>query len=119
MGRKDERRCLAGSASLALRQTADARAGRRLWLGIGNSGFIDKDPFFNPLHKAGVIYCDDHKRLPPIFEFKAGASKPPNFDFDADEPTEAAFDFDEMDEEYFDSSKSQAGQDDGEDDVPY
>ena len=82
-------------------------AGRRLWLGT-TTNFIDKHPHFGPLHKAGVIYYNEMATLPPIFDFRPGASMPEGFDFDAEGPIEGSFEFDEMDEEYFDSSSSSA-----------
>ncbi|CAG0978957.1 hypothetical protein BURK2_01728 [Burkholderiales bacterium] len=82
-------------------------AGRRQWLGVAGTDFIDTHAWFGALRKAGVMYYDEGKKLPPIFDFKTSVSKPEDFDFDAEAPIEQSFQFDEMDEEYFDSASLQ------------
>jgi hypothetical protein len=97
--------------------------GRREWLGNTNDKFIGEHHYFGPLNDAGVVFYDDEKRLPPIFEFKEAVRKSGTpFDFDTDVAIEENFKFDDMDEEYFDSAESQdenadsEDNDDGEDD---
>jgi hypothetical protein len=79
-------------------------AGRRDWLGLGNTTYIDDDVFFGPLKAAGVWFYDENKLYVPIFDFKETQMVEDAFDFDTDDPIEDKFEFDEMDEEYFDKS---------------
>ncbi|MEO6825613.1 MAG: hypothetical protein ABI167_12965 [Nitrosospira sp.] len=78
-------------------------AGRRDWLGLGNTAYIDDDVFFGPLKDAGVCFYDENKHNVPIFDFKETQEVKDAFDFDTDDSIEDKFEFDEMDEEYFDS----------------
>lgn len=79
--------------------------GRRKWLDNNNISYISNNPFFGPLHRAGVGFYDSTKKITPIFDFKHVTSLE-EFDFDSDGDIEGDFDFDNMDEEYFDSSAS-------------
>ena len=81
-------------------------AGRRKWLGNKNIKFISSHRYFGPLHKAGVMFYDEHKKLTPIFDFKEALPGDSALYFDSDEKIEDNFEFDEMDEEYFDSADS-------------
>ena len=81
-------------------------AGRRKWLGVDNSTFIDHHKFFGPLKAAGVSFYDESKSSHPIFDFKEPGMIEGKFDFDSDELIEDKFEFDEMDEEYFDKVHS-------------
>jgi len=77
-------------------------AGRRDWLGVGNTSFIDNHKFFGPLKAGGVAFYDDSKQSHPIFDFKVALKVSEEFDFDTDELIKDKFEFDEMDDEYFD-----------------
>jgi hypothetical protein len=92
-------------------------AGRREWLGNTNDKFISEHKYFGPLNDAGVVFYDENRRLPPIFEFKE-AMKEGNakFNFDTDVAIEEHFKFDNMDEEYFDSAESEEEDSESEDD---
>jgi hypothetical protein len=81
-------------------------AGRRKWLNNKNVDFISSHTYFGPLHRAGVEFYKENKRVSPIFDFRSDFPSPGAFDFDSDEMIEDAFEFDDMDEEYFDSSES-------------
>lgn len=88
-------------------------AGRRDWLGLGNTSFIDDHKFFGSLKIAGVAFYDENKHSHPIFDFKAPPKISEEFDFDNDEVIEGNFEFDEMDDEYFDkASDSEWSEDD-------
>jgi hypothetical protein len=91
-------------------------AGRREWLGNANDRFITGHKYFGPLNDANVIFYDEHKMLPPIFEFKETEAKIEPFDFDSDGSIENNFNFDDLDEEYFDSADSGNEDDDESDD---
>lgn len=99
---------LAQYAAAGVLQSADwllaYEGGRRHWLGIANADFISNHPFFGSLQTAGVQFYDEHKHVPPIFDFKSPPEDIDDFDFDSDAEIEEEFDFDVMDEEYFDSS---------------
>jgi hypothetical protein len=91
-------------------------AGRRNWLGVGNTSFIDDHKFFGPLKSGGVDFYDESIRSHPIFNFKESQNISEEFDFDTDELIEDKFEFDEMDDEYFDNiSDPEKPNDDGPD----
>jgi hypothetical protein len=89
-------------------------AGRRDWLRLGNTSFIDNHKFFGSLKTAGVVFYDENKHSHPIFDFKAPPKISEEFDFDNDDVIEGKFEFDEMDDEYFDKA---CGSEWSEDDV--
>lgn len=81
-------------------------AGRRNWLGLNETAYIDDHKFFGPLKAAGVVFYDTSKRCTPIFDFKhkPAPDEEFDFDFDTDDEIEDEFEFDKFDEEYFDST---------------
>jgi hypothetical protein len=92
-------------------------AGRREWLSNVNDKFISEHKYFGPLNDAGVMFYDDERKLPPIFEFKEATKEGiAKFDFDTDAAIEENFKFDDMDEEYFDSAESEDEDSESDDD---
>jgi hypothetical protein len=91
-------------------------AGRRDWLGVGDTSFIDNHKFFGYLKTAGVAFYDENKHCHPIFNFRVAPKISEEFDFDTDELIEDKFEFDEMDDEYFDKVFDSDESDDDESD---